>query len=253
MPIFGRKGMSQSPPPPPPSPAVPTAPGHAAVLARLRESDADNPRIRLNLAGRVLFDLVYQMISNDRGARIEDMLAILASTGGYACIVAALHAAGRDGATLEAAGIVTVESADGRHFLFGDLPNRFLLESELALLSLALGGAQACGGQVSLEMVHQVMKHVAGSVGTSAFGVPVVPSPHEPGDLPSNYVRHLWSRVVECLDLYEVPVEGRPAAIGFAIQHAIDAGKQALDPTLAARIVVECAVPMAKLDPRTFA
>jgi hypothetical protein len=249
-PMFGRRTTATPPPAPPQSERADS--GHAAVLARLRATDAGDPLARPQLAGRILFDFTYRMIQNERGARIEDLLAILASTGGFACIHAALTTLAEQGKTTQEAGIVTARGQDGNDYLFGDLPNRALIESELALLSLALGAAQACGGQISIEMVHDAMRHVAGSVGGAEFGVPRLPEQHRPGDLPINYVRHIWPKIAEALDLYEVPVEQRPTAIGFALQQAIDLGKDTLDPTIAARIAVECAVPMAKLDPARF-
>lgn len=249
-PLFGRKPAA--PPPPPPSPSA--TPGHDAFLHYLREHEAAEPLQRAQVAGRVLFDHVYGIAASpERGARIEDLLAILASAGGFSCIVAALDACARDGRSPQQAGMVEMKTGDGQVFWFGDLPNRFLLESEHALLSLALGAAQALGGAVSLDMVHQVMKRVAGTVGGPDFGVYDLPSPHAPGDLPQNYVRHLWPAVRKALDLYEVPPEQRPMAIGFALQRAIEGGKDVLDPGLAAQIVTQCAVPAAKLDPAAFA
>jgi hypothetical protein len=50
----------------------------------------------------------------------------------------------------------------------------------------------------------------------------------------------------------EVPLNKRASAIGFAVQKAIDVGKDTLDPTIAADIVTECAVPAAKFDPSRF-
>src|SRR5882724_12999287 len=62
----------------------------------------------------------------------------------------------------------------------------------------------------------------------------------------------LRAKLFEALDLYEVPLNKRASTIGFAVQKAIDAGKETLDPTIAADIVTECAVPAAKFDPSRF-
>ena len=246
-PIFGRKRTPIEPPPPADHP-----PGHAAVLRQLAEDDRTDPTIRLKLAGQVVFDLLYRTISNDKGARIEDLLGILGATGGFSCIVGVMGQLAQEGRAPEEAGMVTVRGHDGFPYYFGDLPNRFLLESELSLLSLTLGAAHALGAQVSLEMVERVMKHVAGSVGGADFGVPRLPSEHMPGDRPIEYVKFLWPQVRSALDLYEVPALGRASALGFAVQQAIDGGKSVLEPLLAAGIVIEYAVPTAKLDPTRF-
>ena len=250
MPIFGRK--SATPPPSPPAEDPKDHPGHRAVLNHLRTLDATKPEARLQLAGAVLFDLVYQLVKGERGARIEDFLAILGSVGGYACIVGALDMISRSGGKPAENQLVSVQGKDGNQYFFGDLPNQALLESHLSLLSLTLGAAQSHGGRVSLEKVHDVMRHVAATVGSPEFGVPRTAGEHRPGDIPFNYVKHLSAKLFEALDLYEVPLNQRASAIGFAVQKAIDAGKDTLDPTIAADIVTECAVPAAKLDPSRF-
>ena len=103
-----------------------------------------------------------------------------------------------------------------------------------------------------MDMIIDVMKHVAATIGESNFGIPRLPPEHIPGDLPINYVRHLWPMVRDALDLYQVPAEKRATSIGFAIQEVIDQSKDAVSPKIAAQIVSEYAVPMAKLDPAQF-
>src|SRR4051794_3011097 len=166
LPVFGKKKPA-APPPPPPSEDAKDHPGHRAVLNRLRTLDATQPEARLQLAGNILFDLVYQLVKDERGARIEDFLAILGSVGGHVCLIGALDSLARGGSKLTGAPLVVMEGKDGNRYYFGDLPNQALLESHLSLLSLTLGAAQANGGSVSLEKVHDVMGYVASTVGTS--------------------------------------------------------------------------------------
>lgn len=247
LPIFGRR-----PAPPQAHPASPTTPtgsaiqGHTAVLTHLRRIEAEQPFARPQLVGRLLFDMICKMIATERGVRMEDLLAVLASSGGFACLLAALSES-------QGAGLTVVQGKDGHRYYFGKPPNRYLIEDRHALLSLALGAAQACGGTVSLDMVAEVVGNVAGTIGGVEFGKPRLPADHQPGDLPINYVRYLWPKILEALTLYEVHATQRPAALGFALQRTIEAGRTALDPTLAARIVIECAVPMAKVDPERIA
>ena len=247
-----RKKARRAPTTFPPSEDPKDHPGPRAVLNRLRTLDATQPEARLQLAGDVLFDLVYQLVKGERGARIEDFLAILGSVGGHACIVGALDTVARSSGKPTENQLVVVGGKDGNRYYFGDLPNEALLESHLSLLSLTLGAAQANGGSVSLEKVHDVMRHVASTAGTPEFGIPRIAGDHRPGDVPFNYIKHLRAKLFEPLDLYEVPLDKRASAIGFAVQKAIDAGKETLDPTIAADIVTEYAVPAAKFDPSQF-
>lgn len=249
LPSFGRK--ASSPPPPPPSQPSPGR-GHRAVLDRLNELDATKPEARLQLAGAIVFDLLCQMLKTERGVRIEDMLAILGSVGGHACLLGAMHGIVHGSGKTGGMALVTMTAVDGHKYYFGDAPNALLLESHLSLLSLTLGMAQHLGAKVSLEKVHDVMRHVAGSGGSAEFGIPRIADPHAPGDLPFNYIRHLAPKIFEALDLYEVPMEKRATALGFAIQKALQAAPPGFDLALAVDIVTECAVPAAKFDPMRF-
>ena len=178
---------------------------------------------------------------------MEDVLAILASAGGFSCLLAALSDPSPE------AQLTVITGKDGHSYFFGDIPNRYLIESQLGLLNLAMGAAQGCGGKVSLDMVYQTMRHVASTVGGENFGAPRLPEENRPGDLPFNYVRFLWPKILDALKLYEVQPTQWPATIGMALSRAIEAGKDIIDPTLAARVVIECAVPMAKIDPKRIA
>lgn len=248
MSIFGRKKAVEADQPKSPK----EHPGHQAVLAHLRDLDKTEPERRPQFAGSIVFDLVCQMVADKRGVRIEDVVAILASVGGHLCLDAAMAVLARKGGKMNGAELVVMGGADGNRYYFGDLPNQFLLESRLSLLSLALGAAQANGGVVSLEKVHDVMKHVAGTAGSDRFGVPRISGEHRPGDVPYNHIKYLAPRIVDALELYDVPAESRPAAMGFALQCAIEAGKSVLDPTIAADIATEFSVPAAKFDPARF-
>ena len=229
-------------------------PGHQAVLRHLREREKQEPMIRAEVAGTVVFDLFVQMLRDENGrVRIEDLIAALASLGGHLCLVAVLDTLQERRLAPAQVGMLDVEARDGHHYYFGDEPNRLLLESETSLLSLVLGAAHHHGAPVSLDIVHESMGRTAQRVGTDEFGKTELPPQHQPVMAPFEWVRHGRTKIVEALDLYEVPPLSRPAAVGFALQKAIDEGREALDPLIAAKIAIECSVPMAKVDPLRFA
>jgi hypothetical protein len=228
-------------------------PGHQATLRHLREREKDDPLIRVQVAGTVVFDLFVRMLRDENGrVRIEDLVAALASLGGHLCLVAVLDGLSEEGLKPADVGVLEVEARDGHRYYFGDEPNRLLLESSTSLLSLVLGAAHHHGAPVSLEMVHEVMGRTAERVGADEFAKPDVPGEHQSALPPFEWVRHGRQKLGEALDLYEVPPRARPTAVGFALQRAIDEGREALDPFLAAKIAIECSVPMAKVDPRRF-
>ena len=229
-------------------------PGHQAVLRHLREREKEEPLIRAQVAGTVVFDLFARMLRDESGrVRIDDLIAALASLGGHLCLVAVLDTLKERGLTPAQIGMLEVQGRDGHRYYFGDEPNRLLLESTTSLLSLVLGAAHEHGAPVSLEIVHEAMGRTAERVGTAEFGKTELPEEHQPALSPFDWVTHGRHKIVEALDLYDVPLLSRPAAVGFALQRAIDEGREALDPLIAAQIAIECSVPMAKVDPQRFA
>lgn len=254
--MFGRKKVQPpSPPPPPPPPSAEDPrdhPGHQAVLRHLGEREKEEPLIRAQVAGGALFDLFARLLASERGVRIEDLIAALASIGGHLCLTSVMDPLAAQGLGPKSAGMMEVADREDNLYYFGDAPNRLLAESEHSLLSLVLGAAHAHGAPVSLEMLHEAMKRTAASVGSDDFGTSTVPEAHQQSLSPFDWVRHGRLRAIEALDLYQVPPQLRPAAVGFAIQRAIGAGRDVLDPLVSARIEIDFAVPMAKVDPRLF-
>lgn len=248
MAVFGRKQVQQ------PAAAPDGLAGHRHVLDHLRRQEADGDTlVRPQLAARVLFDdLYFRLATPEKGTRIEDLLAVLGASGGFACIVAVKHMLRLSGRTPEQINLMVVSGKDGHTYYFGDAPNSLLLESEQALLSLTLGAAHQLGAPVTLERVRAVMKRTAQTVGSPQFGQFTVPPSHAPSLPVRDIIGRYWPIVAGSLDLYEVAPGRRPAAIGFAVQQAIDAGKAVLDPLIAADIVSETAVPAAKLEPLDF-
>ena len=227
--------------------------GHEAVLRHLAEREQEEPLVRMQVAGTVVFDLFVRMLQTEGGrVRIEDLIAALASLGGHLCLVGVLDRLRAGSLAPQQIGMLEVEGRDGHRYYFGDEPNRLLLESEWSLLSLVLGAAHHHGAPVSLAMVEQAMKRTAARVGSDEFGKVEVPDGHQPALSPFDWVRHGRAKMIETLDLYEVPPQARPTAVGFALQRAIDQSRDVLDPLVAAQLAVECAVPMAKVDPERF-
>lgn len=247
--MFGRKKPDGASPPV--QPRDPMA-GHQNVLDMLRRKEAGDPLERHQLAGHIVFDMMYRKLADIQGARIEDMIAILASTGGYACAIAALTDFQKANGTRAPNDFVFMRGDDGIEYLFGDVPNRYLFESEHALLSLAMGAAAGLGANLTVDDLYAVLKHVASSAGKPHFGIPRLPERFMPFDTPVGMLTHLWFETQDALDLYEVDASKRPMAMGFALQEAIARGKDVLDPEMAARIAIEYAVPTAKIKPGQF-
>lgn len=93
-----------------------------------------------------------------------------------------------------------------------------------------------------------MFKHTAGAVGTDQFGIPRVPQQHAPGDTPIHFLKVLWPALLPLVKRWCTDPAHWPVLYGLAIQEAIDAGKGVIEPGLAARVVMESAIPMSKVD-----
>ena len=103
-----------------------------------------------------------------------------------------------------------------------------------------------------LPDISEIVSNAARSIGTSRFGVPRLPREHMPHKLPRPALEEHW-RFIRA----EFAASGRdpsewPYDVAAAAQWQILTGRDTIDPPLAARIVMEAAIPMSKVDPRTI-
>jgi hypothetical protein len=134
-------------------------------------------------------------------------------------------------------------------FFLGEPINQFLLataDDRLSFLSLA---AATLSNASELVDIPDLLRHVAGSLGTSGFGRPRVPPSVRLSELPRAALGRTWGKVARILRENR-PAEW-PALLGAAAYNIIDANRPALAPPIALRILLEAAVPMSKLNPVT--
>lgn len=88
---------------------------------------AQDPYVGAKLAGREIFANLIEMLKNEKGVRIESMLAVIGAMGGYECmsgIMSAFNAVVASGIPLAEAGgtlsIFIVEYKSGEKLLLGD-------------------------------------------------------------------------------------------------------------------------------------
>jgi hypothetical protein len=204
------------------------------------------------LVARALLDHVTEEMAKDGDVRSIDLFAALGSVGGFSCVLTAFDIASA-GQLSDAADLIAMETEDGSRYYTGNLPNAFLLESHDSLLNLTYSAARRSGALIPQETAMETLRYVISTIGHSQFGIPRLTDEHRPGDTPLAYVRRLWPKLADALDRNLVPIGKRPFAIGLALELAFFHVRPPLDPSLAARIVTECAVPMAKIDPRLVA
>jgi hypothetical protein len=201
---------------------------------------------KVKLGGREIFHRVTQGLKNERGVHIESLLACLGALAGYACQACVRENNVRTGATSPESGLTVAIGADGRRYFFGDALNRPLAEDRYSVWSVIAGAVQQLGKP--LPDIEGIFQHVASTVGGAEFGVPRIPEAHRAGDLPINYLKAIWPQLLPIAQRFATEPAHLPMIYGLAIQHAIFAARNIIDPTLAGIIAMECAVPMSKVD-----
>ena len=219
-----------------------------ALDAAIEKKRATDPLVHLKIGAQELVQTLLTSMKTERGVHIESVLAVLGSLGGFCCVDSALKRAAELGRSTRECGIHDVETSDGNRYYMGDPINKLLGERELSLGAMVAGMIHHLGSEDYPDL-GEIAGHVAGTLGGPDFGRPRVPDQHQPGDLPINYVRDLWPLILPQVE-HRVPVPlERVTLFGFAAQNVIQMGKDVIPPAVAGKLVMECAVPMAKLDP----
>jgi hypothetical protein len=207
-----------------------------------------DPMVGLKIGAQELVQRLMDASKDEKGVHVESLLATLGSIAGFACVVGTLEQVAAKGADFQSCGIMQVSCADGKNYYLGDPINELLLEGQHSVWALAAGTAQNLGVTKLLD-VAEIAGYVAGTLGGPKFGEPRLPDGHPISDLPINYVKNIWPVAAPQLAQRAPEPYERVVLLGLAIQNVMEMGRTAIDPALALHIVMECAVPMAKLDP----
>jgi hypothetical protein len=243
--LFGEKEKTEQP-------TQSSNPQEDALLRAINEKRNDDPLIGAKIGGKEIAQRLIAALKNEHGVHIETLLACIGSLGGYACHMAIRDAIVEPGKAKENEVFRVVGGADGRNYYFGDMVNKPLAEDEVSFWSLVGGMAQHIDKD-GLPDIHGIFQHVSSTVGGEGFGIPQMPDAHQPSDLPVNLVKSLWPALLPLVDKFcESPVE-RPYLFGFSAQEVIEMGQEAIAPGIAAKLLMECAVPMSKIGPEWLA
>jgi hypothetical protein len=225
-------------------------PAHA-LKETIREKRKSDSLVGPKLGGRALAQSLISGLKDQRGVHIETLLCAVGSLAGYSVQASVRESLVRQGGEPEDKVFVIAHGRDGKKYFFGDALNKPLAEDQYSVWNLAAGAATHLGCHQPVT-VEEIFKHAAATVGTPEFGIPRIPEGHRPVDPPSNWVKHAWPKALATVQDYcESPSEW-PAAFGIAIQEVMAQAKDVIDPCLALSIIMECAIPMSKVDATTL-
>ena len=258
--------ISSAAPPPPSAPQAPPAAEVPSTPARPRAPWGAEDDIAANQAIGGLRNFLLSALKTERGIQAETLLVAAGALTGYAAIHAVFEAYLKRGRAQvgDAEAASTGKAKDGQTYYLGDLINSFLAASAGPVSRPFfvwgyLAGVAINAGVPAAELpdLNEMFKHSASTVGTPEFGIPRAPANLKPMLTPRQAVDRLWPAVRIGLARIEAPggrgidVEHWPIICAITAQQLVTQTKGVIDPKVALRLVMESAIAMSKIDPRS--
>ena len=183
-----------------------------------------------------------------RSVHIETMLCALGAMAGFGCQVSVYEGLVAGGLISARDAFLIVKTNDGGTYLFGDHLNSSLVDGTKSVWGY-VGGALQSLGQPLIDM-HEIADFVTRSVGSPSFGTLRVSAEHQPILSPIEGLKGYWSYFYKMLQLENGDPMLTGVYFGIAAHLFIIEAKDILSPEIAARIVMESAIAMSKIDPK---
>jgi hypothetical protein len=210
-----------------------------------------NKQYDANKVSSELIEMLYAELKDSSGVHVETALTALAALAGFSGQMAIRETVIKTGKMPEDKAFVVVKTKNGEAYYFGDLLNEILFANKpgsFSIYSMVAAAAQHSGAK-ALPDIGDIARHVASTVGGAAFGVPRLPSRHMPRMPPIELLDKFWNPARNFLVVNVHSPTQWPLVIALAAQKVIVIAKATLDPGLAAQIVMETSIPLAKVDP----
>ncbi len=200
-------------------------------------------------------DLVLQMLMEklltERGIHIETIFAALGALAGFGCQMAIREGFIKTGKLPEREALVEVVTTSDEVYYFGDFLNEPLLSvapGRVSVLGLVLAAAEAAGAKMFPD-IEEIVMRAASTCGTPEFFEMNVPKDHQPQIAPLEALRLYWPECREVLENAHTDPVHWGWIIAQAAQTLIVQTKDILEPEMAAKIIMEAAIPMSKISP----
>ncbi|MDH4394391.1 MAG: hypothetical protein QE278_01810 [Limnobacter sp.] len=210
-----------------------------------KQSQVD-PLIGAKIGAKEVFNRLANAMERDGRVHIESLLCALGALTGYSC-QAGLRAQAHILEVPEDSAFNVVGTTDGKKYFFGDLLNQAIVGAEYSVWALAGGAAQGAGA-TELPDLDEIFGYNASVLGSEQFGIPRIPADHMAAILPLDYLKTLWPVLLPTVQRYCPNPTHWQILYGLAVQTAITEGRNVINPSVALRIIMECAIPMSKVD-----
>lgn len=193
-------------------------------------------------ANEIFVRLINSMRDEKGLCHPQSLLCALGSLAGYACQRDVRDVYMKGKGFSEDKVFTVVQDKKGRNYFFGDLINEPVAEGKYSLWSLVGGALNAMN--VPLIDLNDIFRYVSYVCGGEQFGK--VRS-CVTGETMESYLKILWKPLFPLAQKYAEENELH-IVFGLAVQKAMMACKGAVEPQEMARIVMESAVSMSKIE-----
>ena len=195
-------------------------------------------------------EILDRLINAMRGGRAEihpqSLICAVGALAGYSCQKDVRVMFMKKNGLSEDKVFTIMTDKQGRKFYFGDLINEPLVNEKYSVWSMIGGAVKQHGGK--LPDVNDIFRYISYTVGGENFGKPRA---CEVGDDMGVYLKQLWLPLNGIASKYAADGELH-IIYGIALQKAVFAAGKTMDITEAARIAMESAVSMSKVDYNSF-
>jgi hypothetical protein len=220
----------------------------ASMKALVAQHAHSDPHIHLKVTAQVLHKIILTPLNSEKGVHVDTALGVFGALAGFAAVHTAWRRVNAGTIAPSAANWTTVDTNDGSRYYFGDAINGPLLMAQSSLGQLVFGKAAALGATMMPD-VTEMVRHVMSTVGGPSFGVPRFPPGHNMHGSPQETVRALWPRVLKIMAAFAKSEDEYVLMLTIAILEVMAMARGAIEPDIAAKIVLECAIPMSHVDP----
>jgi hypothetical protein len=204
------------------------------------------------MAAKEITNRLFERYRDTHGdVSYPDVFNALGALAGFGCQMALREGFVKKGLVPEDKAFVVVATRDGARYYFGPLLNNCLAsqnKDQVSVWSMTAGAAQM-SGKHDLPDIKNIAENSARNVGGERFGVPRIPEPYRIREMPTDVVKRDWASMRDLLVANKVDPILWGLSFAFSAQNLIFEQKDRFDAGVAAKIVMEAAWPMSKIDP----
>lgn len=221
-----------------------------ALVQASRASGAESSSQPPKETAQQIGEILWAELADERGVKIETLLTAIGALAGFSTQMVIREEFIAAGRISEKDAFVTVETKSGATYYTGKFVDEGLMAPQgnnLSVWSLVAAAPNSLGKPVP-DLV-PIVRRVGGTYGKPAFGVPDLPARNMPQQMPEELLWKYWNVVRNLQMTSQQSIQMMPFVLGQLAQETIIQHKDIIDPTLAARIVMEAAIPMSRISP----